>query len=133
MGEFKPTFPQFRDNGNGGFAELLKENNPLALFFTCTQNIDGEALNMSILAERFAERYGGRVRFFWVNSGEDKNICQQISINDVPTIVLFYQGKEVARFSCPSSEPGIYYHLDELLNPEPYSGLKRMERIVPVA
>jgi len=132
MGEFKPTFPQFRDNGNGNFNELLKTDNPLAIFFLCTKNVDGKSLNMTLLVERLAARYGSQARFFWVDSDIDKNLCEKLGFNGMPTLVLFCGGKEIAPFTCVTSEPGICYNLDELIRKERDSGLKYMMRLTPI-
>ncbi len=132
MAEFKPTFSQFKEDGNGSFVDLLKRDNPLAIFFICPQNVDRESLNMAVLVERIAARYGGQLRFFWIDSNTDRNLCQKLGLNGVPVLILFHKGKEIALFTCATSEPGICYNLDELLKPEKHSDLRYMRRMIPI-
>lgn len=133
MSEFRPNFPQLRDGGNGGFTNALNGNGPVMVFFVHLPTIDDKTSELHSLVEKLLMQYGAKLRFFWVNSSEDENICHRMSLNGVPAIILFNQGKEVARFSCTSSEPGIRYNIDELLNPEKDSGLRYIRRSVPVA
>ena len=123
MREFKPTFPQFRDNGQGYLKEfLLKEGSIVVLFFCPTILNDDSQWEMVDLIERLKAKYGQKVLFNWLNSSEEKDARKIFSVNNCPTIILICRGKEFSRFVCSSSEPGICFELDELLNLTPCPG-----------
>lgn len=132
MEEFKPTFPQFRDDGNGSFAELLKGKSPFAVFFLRTKDLDGEPLDMARLVERLAAQYGSQIRFLWVDSDMDNALHQKLGLNGLPTLVLFSGGRIIAPFVCVSSEPGIRYELDELIHPHQNSDFEYSRILIPV-
>jgi|GEM_PF-5042251 len=118
MGEFRPTFPQFRDQGKGYLSDFLaKEGSPVVLFF-CPREIDGQdSWELISLVERLSAQYWRSIKFFWLNPSEEGPLAGKMSIGRRPVIILIHKNQEIGRFTCSSSEPGIYYEIEALLNP----------------
>ncbi|MBU3934473.1 thioredoxin family protein [Patescibacteria group bacterium] len=133
MEGFNPTFPQFKDGGNGNFSNLLKEGKSLAVFFLYPKINSGEPLNMAHLVEDLATRYGGQVRFLWIDWDADMALCKRLGLRFSPVLVLFSGGREIASFVCSTSEPGISFILDGLVCPDKInSGIKYLRRVIPL-
>lgn len=132
MGEFRPAFPQFKDNGRGYLADFIgKEKAVVVLFFSTSSINDGNDQEMVSIIERLFAKYGDRVKFFWLNPSEEKDVCKKLSINHYPTISLFYLGQELCKFVCPSSEQGIFYKIEALLSPVHHPDLAYLKQAVP--
>lgn len=131
MGEFKPTFPQFRDQGNGYLFDFLKKEESVVVLFFCPQYIDGqEPWDLIGLIERLAERYRQNVKFFWLDSLEEHTVAKKMAVNCRPVIVLFHKNREIGRFSCPSSEPGIFQEIDFSLQVRHNQGLNYIRNAI---
>ena len=119
MGEFRPNFPQFKDQGNGYLFDFLKREEGVVVLFFCPQNIEGqEEWDLIHAVERLAEKYGQKVRFNWLNSAEEAILERQMSIKHRPIVFLFQGNKEISRFICSSSEPGMCFEIEEALRPK---------------
>ncbi len=106
----KPDFAQF----TGELTErwLSKMSMPALIFFWCDWREECE--HMGSLLEKLAKEYQ-KVKFYWVDADEQGNICRELSVPGVPTVVIFKNGREIVRFTSISSREGILHHLDELV------------------
>ncbi len=56
------------------------------------------------------------VRFVKVNTEQEQMLGQQFNIRSIPTIAIFYQGKEVARQAGAMQEAGIIQWVNSILS-----------------
>jgi len=106
----RPDFTQF--TGERMWSWLSKMSVPALIFFWCDWR--GECEPMRLLLEKLAGEYQ-RVRFCWVDADERGDICRELSVPGVPTVLIFKDGKELGRFTLISSQAGIRLLLDELV------------------
>jgi thioredoxin 1 len=52
--------------------------------------------------EELAKEYSGKISFFESNTDGNPDLAEQNSILQVPSIIIFYQGKEIKRMVNPS-------------------------------
>ncbi len=106
----KPDFPQF--TGERMKEWLSEMSMPALIFFWCDWR--DECGYMLSLLKKLVKEYQ-KVDFYWVDADRQGNICRELSVPGVPTVLILKNGKEEARFICSSSQPGIRHHLDELV------------------
>ena len=57
------------------------------------------------------------VRFAKLNTEQEQMIAGQFNIRSIPTIAIFYQGKEIARQAGAMQESGIIQWVNSVINP----------------
>lgn len=68
------------------------------------------------LLERVVGAYGGAVRLAKVEADENMRLAGAYQLRGFPTVLLFVNGAEVARFSGARSEPQLRAFIDDGLN-----------------
>lgn len=68
------------------------------------------------VVKRVQGRFGERVRFAYLDLAADESGAQAFSVQSLPTLVLFKQGKEAARLSGFTPAPKLISSLDSLLS-----------------
>jgi len=64
--------------------------------------------------ERLAEEYAKRINFFKIDMDKNEEITERYHVISLPTMIAFYQGKEV--FRCGNgTEADLRLNLDEIL------------------
>jgi len=76
-------------------------------------------LMLSPVIEELAEKFFGRISFAKVNVDDDSEISKKFSVNSIPTIILFRDGKELARFTGTLSSDQFEEKLTTALNQSP--------------
>jgi thioredoxin 1 len=85
----KPT-----DVTDGTFeAEVLKSDKPVLVDFWAPWC--GPCRMVSPLVEELAEEYGGKVKFFKLNTDDNVNTAVTYGIRSIPTLLIFKGGQPV--------------------------------------
>jgi thioredoxin 1 len=85
----KPT-----DVTDGTFeAEVLKSDKPVLVDFWAPWC--GPCRMVSPLVEELAEEYGGKVKFFKLNTDDNLNTAATYGIRSIPTLLIFKGGQPV--------------------------------------
>jgi putative thioredoxin len=84
---------------------------------------------MEPILEREIKEAGGRVKLVKVNADENKNICQQLRVQSLPTIMAFKDGRPIDAFAGAASAGQIKQFIQKLtgdLGPSPTDQMLEM-------
>lgn len=75
--------------------EVLKETVPTIVDFWAPWC--GPCQMVSPILAEIASRYPGRIKVVKINADENPELAQRFNIQGIPTMILFYEGKEIDR------------------------------------
>jgi thioredoxin 1 len=62
-----------------------------------------------------AETLGGKVEFYKIDVSENPSITEELGVQAVPTLLVFREGEELARYEGPYSREALNDRLTQLL------------------
>ncbi len=95
----------------------------------------GPCRSMAPALDRISHAYAGRVELLKLNADDDPQAVRALDVLGVPTLLVFRQGREVARRTGAQSADGLTALFDAALSedPNPIVAPTRSERVLRLA
>lgn len=112
--------PKFNEFIGEKITPWLGKNIRTVVFLWCGWRESCEEMKV-FLEEYYAELIKSgfpETDFVWVDADERGDLCEELSVPSVPTVVFFKKSEEVARFSCLTSREAIRHQIENLMGKE---------------
>ncbi len=112
--------PRFSQYTGREITSWLKRNSRAVIFFWCgwrelceKMKVFLEKCHAELIKSELPE-----IEFVWIDADERGDLCEELSVPSVPTVVFFKKAEEVARFSCLTSREAIRHQIENLMGKE---------------
>jgi thioredoxin 1 len=112
---------------DSSFEEQIKSSNlPVVIDFWAPWCAPCNSMKPAL--DKVMEEFQDQVQVIQVNTDEQYEVSQELNVSSIPTLVGFYQGKEIARRVGSMSQKDIHTFFIAVLKGEPITGIDARNR-----